>query len=153
MRRARSRGSAVAGCTGTGRSRAPSSVAACSPGASPAGRSPPSCGDGQAMPVTNRPRRIILIRHGESQGNIDDSIYETVPDHALTLTAKGREEATAAGSWLRAYLQDEPVTLYTSPYVRTRQTADLLGLGIESEAMRTEPRLREQDWANFQDPA
>ena len=105
------------------------------------------------MTVTNRPRRIILIRHGESQGNIDDTIYETVPDHALTLTAKGRAEATEAGTWLRAYLKNEPVTLYTSPYVRTRETAELLGLGIDGEDVRTEPRLREQDWANFQDPA
>jgi broad specificity phosphatase PhoE len=101
---------------------------------------------------TNRPRRIILIRHGESQGNIDDAIYETVPDHALTLTAKGRREASEAGTWLRAYLRDEPVTLYCSPYIRTRQTAELLGLGVPSEEMRIEPRLREQDWANFQDP-
>ena len=38
------------------------------------------------MTETNRPRRIILVRHGESQGNVDDAIYETVPDHALTLT-------------------------------------------------------------------
>ena len=104
------------------------------------------------MTATHRPRRIILIRHGESQGNVDDAIYETVPDHALTLTAQGRREASEAGRWLRAYLRDEPVTLYTSPYVRTRETADLLGLGIDREAMRTEPRLREQDWANFQDP-
>jgi broad specificity phosphatase PhoE len=104
------------------------------------------------MTVTHRPRRIILIRHGESQGNIDDAIYETVPDHALSLTPQGRQEATEAGRWLRAYLQDEPVTVYCSPYIRTRQTAELLGLRVTSDDMRVEPRLREQDWANFQDP-
>jgi broad specificity phosphatase PhoE len=105
------------------------------------------------MALTNRPRRIVLVRHGESQGNVDDAIYETVPDHALTLTPKGVEQATAAGRRLRAYLKDEPVTLYASPYVRTRQTVAALDLGVPVEDMRIEPRLREQDWANFQDPA
>ena len=105
------------------------------------------------MGVTNRPRRIVLVRHGESQGNVDDAIYETVPDHALTLTPKGVEQATEAGRRLRAYLGSEPVTVYASPYVRTRQTVEALGLGVPSEDVRIEPRLREQDWANFQDPA
>jgi len=105
------------------------------------------------MPLTNRPRRIVLVRHGESQGNVDDSIYETVPDHALTLTPKGVEQATEAGRRLRAYLADAPLTLYASPYVRTRQTVEALGLGVPVEDVRIEPRLREQDWANFQDPA
>src|SRR4029453_9898949 len=101
----------------------------------------------------NRPRRIILVRHGESEGNIDDTIYETVPDHALSLTPKGLEQVTATGRRLHAYLKDEPVTVYASPYIRTRQTVEALGLGVRSEDVRVEPRLREQDWANFQDPA
>jgi broad specificity phosphatase PhoE len=103
------------------------------------------------MTLTNRPRRIVLVRHGESQGNIDDAIYETVPDHALTLTAKGVEQATEVGRRLRAYLKDEPVTLYASPYIRTRQTVAAMDLGVPLDDMRIEPRLREQDWANFQD--
>lgn len=43
------------------------------------------------MAAANRPKRIVLVRHGESQGNVDDAIYETVPDHALSLTPKGIE--------------------------------------------------------------
>jgi broad specificity phosphatase PhoE len=105
------------------------------------------------MGMSNRPRRILLVRHGESQGNVDDSIYETVPDHALSLTPTGVVQATEAGRRLRAYLGDEPVTMYASPYVRTRQTVEALALGVATEDVRIEPRLREQDWANFQDPA
>ncbi len=105
------------------------------------------------MGMTNRPRRILLVRHGESQGNVDDSIYETVPDHALSLTPTGVVQATEAGRRLRAYLGDEPVTMYASPYVRTRQTVEALALGVPTEDVRIEPRLREQDWANFQDAA
>ena len=27
-------------------------------------------------PVWNRPRRIILIRHAESEGNVDETVYQ-----------------------------------------------------------------------------
>ena len=106
------------------------------------------------MGVTNRPRRIILVRHGESQGNVDDAIYETVPDHALTLTSEGTRAGDRGGpATARIPRFGAPVTVYASPYVRTRQTVDALGLGVPSGDVRIEPRLREQDWANFQDPA
>ncbi|MDQ2782178.1 MAG: histidine phosphatase family protein [Actinomycetota bacterium] len=105
------------------------------------------------MGLQNRPVRIVLVRHGESQGNVDDAIYETVPDHALTLTDKGIDEASVAGVAIRAHIGDEPVTMYASPYVRARQTAQALALGVAMDDIRFEPRLREQDWANFQDPA
>lgn len=99
-----------------------------------------------------RPRRIILVRHGESQGNADDSLYETVPDHALELTERGVGEVRAAGERLRDLIAGESVRMWVSPYVRTQQTAELLGLGVPQAELRLEPRLREQDWANFQDP-
>lgn len=105
------------------------------------------------MAAANRPKRIVLVRHGESQGNVDDAIYETVPDHALSLTLKGIEQATATGRRLRAYLAREPVTMYASPYVRVRQTIEALDLGVPVAEVRVEPRLREEDWANFQDTA
>lgn len=40
-----------------------------------------------------RPRRIVLVRHGESMGNADDTVYEREPDHALALTEKRRHQA------------------------------------------------------------
>ena len=44
-----------------------------------------------------RPRRIVLVRHGESEGNADDTVYEREPDHALGLTEKGRRQAEETG--------------------------------------------------------
>ena len=34
------------------------------------------------------PKRIILLRHGESLGNIDDTAYSTIPDWKLPLTRR-----------------------------------------------------------------
>ncbi|MFC7218612.1 histidine phosphatase family protein [Streptomyces polyrhachis] len=98
-----------------------------------------------------RPRRIVLIRHGESEGNVDDTIYEREPDHALRLTERGRGQARAAGERLREVFGDERVSAYVSPYRRTQETLSHLALDPARLRVREEPRLREQDWGNWQD--
>ncbi|MEC4015860.1 histidine phosphatase family protein [Streptomyces sp. H27-D2] len=98
-----------------------------------------------------RPRRIVLIRHGESEGNIDDTVYEREPDHALSLTPTGLLQAEVAGARMRALFGDERVSAYVSPYRRTHQTFQALGLDPSRVRVREEPRLREQDWGNWQD--
>lgn len=100
-----------------------------------------------------RPRRIVLIRHGESEGNVDDSVYARVPDHALALTDRGRSQASEAGPPLRALFAGERVSAYVSPYRRTLETFRQLRLDPSLARAREEPRLREQDWGNWQDHA
>ena len=69
-----------------------------------------------------KPNRIILIRHGESQGNENREIYATIPDYALELTEKGIEQAAEAGRKLKEIIGDESVFFYISPLWRTRMT-------------------------------
>ena len=38
--------------------------------------------------------RLVLVRHGESQGNVDHTIYRTTADNALHLTKKGFLQAS-----------------------------------------------------------
>ena len=45
-------------------------------------------------------RRLVLLRHAKSQWP------EGVSDHERPLTDRGRRDATAAGRWLRAHLDD-----------------------------------------------
>jgi broad specificity phosphatase PhoE len=99
-----------------------------------------------------RPRRIVLVRHGESAGNADDSVYERTPDHALPLTERGWQQAEETGRRLRAIFGSERVSVYVSPYRRTHETFQALGLDPARVRVREEPRLREQDWGNWQDP-
>jgi broad specificity phosphatase PhoE len=96
--------------------------------------------------------RIILLRHAQSLGNVDELAYCRIPDHALPLTELGRRQARAAGPVLGEVLGDGPVTAYVSPYVRAIDTFRLLGLGDLIGRVVPEPRLREQDWGNLQDP-
>ncbi|WP_448315768.1 histidine phosphatase family protein [Streptomyces sp. CO7] len=99
-----------------------------------------------------RPRRIVLVRHGESAGNADDSVYEQTPDHALPLTAQGWRQAEETGRRLREVFGEDRVSVYVSPYRRTHETFQGLGLDPARVRVREEPRLREQDWGNLQDP-
>ncbi|GAA1156860.1 histidine phosphatase family protein [Streptomyces hebeiensis] len=98
-----------------------------------------------------RPRRIVLVRHGESEGNADDSVYEREPDHALRLTGKGRRQAERTGTRLRELFGRERVSVYVSPYRRAHETLRAFALDPELVRVREEPRLREQDWGNWQD--
>lgn len=47
-----------------------------------------------------KPKRIILLRHAESEGNIDKNIYKTKPDYALNITEKGIKQSKLAGEFL-----------------------------------------------------
>ncbi|MEV5604494.1 histidine phosphatase family protein [Streptomyces sp. NPDC052299] len=98
-----------------------------------------------------RPQRIVLVRHGESEGNADDTVYEREPDHALRLTPAGLRQAREAGERLRGLFGEERVSVYVSPYRRTHETFAALGLDAGRVRVREEPRLREQDWGNWQD--
>jgi len=75
--------------------------------------------------------RIFLVRHGQSQANVDHSVNSRVADHAIELTEEGHKQAQAAGEFLGDYLQADGsgayiprIRLWHSPYRRTRQTAD-----------------------------
>lgn len=101
-----------------------------------------------------RPNRIILIRHGESQGNIDKNQYMSVPDYALNLTESGIEQARQAGKELQSILGNESIYVYLSPFIRTRQTYKYLKESIEKNIVKCieDPRIREQDWGHLRHP-
>lgn len=46
------------------------------------------------------PKRIILVRHGESVGNVNEEAYATTPDWAIPLTENGKNQARHLGSQL-----------------------------------------------------
>lgn len=104
--------------------------------------------------TTLRPKRIILIRHGESLGNVDDKAYVTTPDWKVPITPKGRNQANKAGETLNSLIDtDEFVFLYYSPYLRTRQTVDEIIKHLKPKQIissREEPRISEQQFGNFQ---
>ncbi|XP_057962928.1 phosphoglycerate mutase-like protein AT74 [Malania oleifera] len=105
------------------------------------------------------PKRIILVRHGESQGNLDGAAYTTTPDHKIPLTQQGLAQARLTGEGLRRVIfgdggcESARVYFYVSPYERTRSTLREIGRSFSKKrviGVREECRVREQDFGNFQ---
>jgi broad specificity phosphatase PhoE len=97
-----------------------------------------------------KPNRIFLIRHGESQGNIDKHLYSKIPDYAIYLTQKGIEQAKEAGQIIKNIIKNESYCAYFSPYFRARQTMDIALNELNPlnlQFLREEPRIREQEYA------
>ncbi|KAJ6093145.1 Histidine phosphatase superfamily clade-1 [Penicillium sp. IBT 16267x] len=110
-----------------------------------------------------KPRMIILIRHAQSEGNKNRDIHQTTPDHRVKLTSEGYRQAQEAGRRLRDLLRpDDTLHFFTSPYRRTRETTEGILESLTSDdpdpspfprntiQVYEEPRLREQDFGNFQ---
>eukprot|EP01012_Entosiphon_sulcatum_P058530 TRINITY_DN82620_c0_g1_i1.p1 TRINITY_DN82620_c0_g1~~TRINITY_DN82620_c0_g1_i1.p1 ORF type:complete len:308 (-),score=52.36 TRINITY_DN82620_c0_g1_i1:74-976(-) len=105
-------------------------------------------------PPRSQCRRIILLRHGESLGNVDEAAYTRMPDWQIPLTPHGMWEAEQAGVKLKKLVGDGTCYFYLSPYLRSQQTLTGLLSQIPPEQLtgiREEPRLSEQQFGNFQD--
>lgn len=100
-----------------------------------------------------KPKRIILVRHGESEGNADKRRLEVIPDYAHKLTAKGVEQAKAAGEKIRAVIGNETVHAYVSPWHRTRETFAQIRPALNVVKSFEDPRIREQDWGHLREVA
>jgi broad specificity phosphatase PhoE len=82
------------------------------------------------------PTDLLLVRHGESVGNVAsaraweakaDTIDIDVRDPDVALSPLGERQARALGRWL-AEQPDFPTEVWSSPYVRARET---IGMALE----------------------
>jgi broad specificity phosphatase PhoE len=109
------------------------------------------------------PERLWLVRHGQSQGNVardaadEAGLHEIdidMRDVDVPLSALGVDQAKAAGRWFAALPAGErPEILLASPYVRAKQTAQIICdqgalLGGPARTIIDE-RLREREFGIF----
>lgn len=94
------------------------------------------------------PKRIILIRHGQSTANVDESVCAEQPDPAHPLTPEGERQAAVAGERLAGIIKEESFGVFVSPYRRTMQTMEFACAQLPRIVAFThqDPRLREQDY-------
>ncbi len=78
---------------------------------------------------------IHLVRHGESEANVDRTANIRMPDHRIPLSGPGEAQAVGAGRALAGILaamgaDPDTVAAYVSPYRRTRDTWSRMRHGI-----------------------
>jgi 2,3-bisphosphoglycerate-dependent phosphoglycerate mutase len=93
--------------------------------------------------------RVLLIRHGESEGNLNKAVYFEKPDHAIDLSDRGREQAVQCGRLLRERLDFTPQRFWVSPYARTRQTLAGILQSYPGADVRESVHLVEQQFGLF----
>lgn len=95
------------------------------------------------------PQYIVLVRHAESEGNVNVDAYRTIGDPLIPLTSRGRAQAHAMSRRLHRLIGDLRVWAFTSPYSRSLETASIALAGFPAESVRLveDPRLREQEFA------
>ena len=107
----------------------------------------------------NWPAQLIIVRHGQSAGNVArdlaheaeaDRIGLTNRDADVPLSELGREQAHALGAWFAEMDERErPQVLLSSPYVRALQTAELFraaGGACGDPPICFDERLREKEF-------
>ncbi|MEU4696120.1 histidine phosphatase family protein [Nonomuraea dietziae] len=104
------------------------------------------------------PRRIIAVRHGQSEANLAFQEAIGVPlfyepgDDEIALTALGRAQAASLGRHLAALPpQEAPEAVWCSPYLRAKETWRLAqrAWGVPSLPVSVDARLRDREWGEL----
>lgn len=105
------------------------------------------------------PSQLIIVRHGQSAGNVardlaheaeEERIILSTRDADVPLSDLGREQAASLGRWFaRRPPDDRPEILLSSPYLRACQTASIFrdqGGAPADEPICFDERLREKEF-------
>ncbi|WP_066319928.1 histidine phosphatase family protein [Bacillus sp. FJAT-29814] len=94
---------------------------------------------------------LYVIRHGESQHNVDRTVMAHTHDSQHSLTELGFKQAAITAEFMKPLLNEKTV-LYSSPYLRTKQTAAAIrALLPEQVPFFENPLIREWELGNLYD--
>jgi broad specificity phosphatase PhoE len=103
-------------------------------------------------------QELVLVRHGESLGNVADAearrrgsgrLELDTRDPDTPLSEQGKQQAGVLARTVAGWQEDErPEVVLSSPYVRAAQTARLVTEPLRLDA-RLDERLRERDLGVF----
>ncbi|WP_423800563.1 histidine phosphatase family protein [Neobacillus sp. SAB-20_R2A] len=94
---------------------------------------------------------IYVIRHGESEHNVDRNVMAHTHDSQHSLTELGHKQAQVTADFMKTNVNGKTV-LYSSPYLRTKQTAQAIHSLLPGEVPFFEnPLLREWELGNLYD--
>lgn len=102
--------------------------------------------------------KLLITRHGQSEGNVNKSVYFKMPDWSVPLTEKGKEQANKVGEEIRKeiFSFDSSLLVYSS-YTRAKQTKEIIEkelpirpLPFYYEKIET-PLIREREWGDLRE--
>ena len=105
------------------------------------------------------PKSLWLVRHGESTANLmrrraesENLLTIDFPEREMDvpLTENGVLQSVRLGNWF-AELEEKPTIIYSSPYLRTKESARLIAETAKFENIQIfyDERLREREFGIF----
>ncbi len=111
------------------------------------------------MRVLEGPTQLVLVRHGESRGNVADRTAREagalrldldLRDADMPLSDLGKQQAEALGRHIASLgPQDRPSRVFSSPYERAAATARIATAAADSGVVEPDERLRERELGAF----
>jgi broad specificity phosphatase PhoE len=102
------------------------------------------------------PAELLLVRHGESAGNVARDHAEAGGHHVIALqerdmdvplSARGERQAEALGRWLADLGRRRPTVVLASPYLRACETARIAATTADLRVpVHLDERLREREF-------
>ncbi|MCR5482967.1 MAG: phosphoglycerate mutase family protein [Bacilli bacterium] len=101
-------------------------------------------------------KNLFLIRHGKSSSNSMKNKDEGLPDNKVYLTEIGKQQAKEAGIFLKDYFENNALDydssiMFNSPFVRTRETSDIINEILDIKTKKEDPLLIEHQYGLFSD--
>ena len=98
-----------------------------------------------------KPKRIFILRHAQSKGNVEPVEYYKAPAFTLEITESGVHQAMDAAYKLKKIIGNQTVQFINSPLWRTRQTLEIVAQHFKRKqyTFREDARLRTQEWGAF----
>ena len=93
---------------------------------------------------------ILLIRHAQSEEDINPSIHNLVNDHEIKLTPFGIEQTKKLAFYLLQYLNIENKIIYLSSSKRAQETWNILkSYSTDKNLVYIDKRIRNLNWGNI----
>lgn len=94
--------------------------------------------------------KLVLIRHAESMGNIDKSLYYSIPDRHISLSEKGIGQAMQISEELLKLQIDPKLSqIYCSTFKRAIETSHYAGFLNNDHSVKFNEKLIEVNWGCF----
>ena len=93
---------------------------------------------------------LYLIRHGLSEGNINNQVYYDMPDWKVPLADEGREQAKEVAKELKKIFNYH-INIITSPYLRAKETSEIIASEFNTSTIIESPLIYEREWGNLRE--
>jgi len=95
---------------------------------------------------------LYLIRHGQSEGNVNTKVYYDKNDCDIELTELGHSQSLTAGAELARMIDHGTPKIICSTYARAKQTARGIYSVLAEDhqpSLREDVLLREREWGSL----